>query len=105
MLAGKLMRSAPDYAQTQAVKLLSCIVRRVSVREAKWLLGDVGELLRDCFGDASADLRKNVVFCIVEFYAKVDTQTAEEYLRTLTKSQEKLARIYIKRREERAFLM
>ena len=69
------------------------------------MFSEVGEQLRLCFCDSSADLRKNVVFCIVEFQTKVDAHDFELFVRTLTKSQEKLTRIYIKRKEERALLL
>ena len=105
LLASPLLQTTTGNALTYAVKLLTGLVKRVTAREAARVLNEAGEQLRLCFCDSSADLRKNVVFCIVEFHAKVGAHDFEMFLRSLTKSQEKLARIYIKRKEERALLL
>ena len=88
--------SAPGPLLQMSIRLLSKLVYRVSYEELLHYIPNVIAGLFDAFKNPSADVRKAVVFCLVDIYMVLG-ENFTPYLSQLSTSQLKLVTIYINR--------
>eukprot|EP00053_Salpingoeca_punica_P026132 m.19572 g.19572 ORF g.19572 m.19572 type:complete len:1435 (+) comp8482_c0_seq1:212-4516(+) len=85
-----------------SLKLLSKVVKRMSLAEANATLPQLLPGILKGYKSPAAEVRKAVVFALVELHAILGEQLMT-HLTSLTSSQMKLLNIYIKRAEEKGF--
>ncbi|OMJ86770.1 hypothetical protein SteCoe_11624 [Stentor coeruleus] len=87
-----------DSPATQAfIRILTKIIIVTKPTGLMGLMRIIINQMKDSLNHSNADVRKSVVFCLVEIQAMMQNEFTE-YLEELTPSQQKLVTIYIQRR-------
>jgi vesicle coat complex subunit len=87
-----------DSPATQAfIRILTKIIMATNPTGLMGLMRIIINQMKDSLNHSNADVRKSVVFCLVEIQVMMQVDFAE-YLEELTPSQQKLVTIYIQRR-------
>jgi hypothetical protein len=94
--------TARTHGQLFAMQVLVEAVKHLSVAEGRELVPLVVPALLPQFSSRLTDIRKNVVFALVELHALVGELCLMPFLHDLTAAQSKLLKIYIDRRLGRA---
>eukprot|EP00898_Chlorokybus_atmophyticus_P009129 jgi/Chlat1/9217/Chrsp98S08480 len=83
-----------------AVRMLDRVLARLQRDDLLTQLPTVMPGLIQAFNNASADVRKAVVFCLVDMHARVGGDALMPHLTPLSAAQKKLVTIYIERRQQ-----
>jgi CLIP-associating protein 1/2 len=89
-----------EIPATQAIiRQLTKAIKRLPAESIVGYLRMVMDKMKECFNHNNADVRKSVVFCLVEIFILLGRRF-QPYLDELSPSQQKLVNIYIQRRQE-----
>ena len=86
-----------DQSLHAAIDLITRVYATVKPKDCTQSFQIVFPLLKKEFTNENAEIRKKVVMCLVEMKV-VDSETADNYINTLLKSQQKLVSVYYNRR-------
>jgi len=99
VLVPLVLNEGPPMIQL-AIRLQSKIIPRFTQLQLLAMLPQILPPLFTAFKNADADVRKAVVFCVVDMYTVIGEQLTP-HLAVLSTSQLKLVTIYINRRQQR----
>lgn len=92
-----LISSENDTILLGAIRMLSRIVSRIQKEELLEHIPRVLPALFEAFGHQNVDIRKSVVYCLVDIYIQLGDQF-KPFLSNLNPSQLKLVTVYLKKR-------
>lgn len=81
------------------IKKIQTIIKNADKSDIRPFLDHIMELFKVYINDQSPEVRKAVVFCLVEFHCLFGSEI-DPYLQMFTINQQKLVAIYIKRKLE-----
>jgi hypothetical protein len=101
--AGGISRDPRDAVLLGSIKLMTKLVSssKISVQTLSKLVPSILPGLTDGMNHPNADIRKAVVYCLVDLYDKLGSSFKETLYMSLTEPQIKLVTVYLKERKNR----
>jgi CLIP-associating protein 1/2 len=102
--AGGIGRDPRDAVLLGSIKLMTKLVSssKISVQTLSKLVPSILPGLTDSMNHPNADIRKAVVYCLVDLYDKLGSSFKETLYMSLTEPQIKLVTVYLKERKNRS---